>query len=57
MSAKDKKTQEPEPEAARGPTAPEPEVDEGEVRPARYEFKIVPADPKNALDFEDVADK
>lgn len=22
-----------------------------------YEFKIVPADPKNALNFEDVADK
>lgn len=22
-----------------------------------YEFKIAPADPKNAFDFEDVADK
>ena len=25
--------------------------------PARYVFKIAPADPKNAFDFEDVADK
>ena len=25
--------------------------------PKRYVFKILPADPKNAFDFEDVADK
>ncbi|MBI5433023.1 MAG: hypothetical protein HZA52_09365 [Planctomycetes bacterium] len=24
---------------------------------AKYTFKIVPADPKNTLDFEDTADK
>jgi hypothetical protein len=32
---------------AEGAAAPKP----------KYVFKIVPADPKNAFDFEDVADK
>jgi len=26
-------------------------------RSPRYEFKILPVDPKNSFDFEDVADK
>ena len=29
----------------------------GAPRKPRYEFKILPADPKNSFDFEDVADK
>lgn len=42
--------------------APEPEPSktpaEVEEQPgARYVFKILPADPKNTFDFEDVADK
>lgn len=35
------------PEAPTDPAAPKP----------KYVFKIVPADPKNTLDFEDTADK
>ena len=31
--------------------------DEGAPKKPAYVFKIVPADPKNAFDFEDVADK
>ncbi len=27
------------------------------TEPKRYVFKIMPADPKNNLDFEDMADK
>ena len=38
-------------EAAR--PKPEPEPDKN----PKYIFKILPADPKNAFDFEDVADK
>ncbi|MCE9594355.1 MAG: hypothetical protein K8S98_09175 [Planctomycetes bacterium] len=34
-------------EAPTDPAAPKP----------KYVFKIVPADPKNTLDFEDTADK
>ncbi len=32
---------------------------ENEAAPTkpRYEFKILPVDPKNSFDFEDVADK
>ena len=30
---------------------------ESEPKKPKYEFKIVPADPKNSFDFEDVADK
>jgi hypothetical protein len=43
---------------------PAPPADKGEARspepgapPPKYVFKIAPADPKNAFDFEDVADK
>jgi hypothetical protein len=31
--------------------------DEAAPKKPAYVFKIVPADPKNAFDFEDVADK
>ena len=31
--------------------------DEAQAKKPGYVFKIVPADPKNAFDFEDVADK
>jgi len=33
-----------------------PEGEEAPKKP-RYEFKILPVDPKNSFDFEDVADK
>ncbi len=49
----DKKPAEAEP--AKAP-APE-KKDEPAAKKPGYVFKIVPADPKNAFDFEDVADK
>lgn len=46
------------------PPAPQPPVEapkaaaeDGKKDGAKYVFKIVPANPKNAFDFEDVADK
>ncbi len=51
----EKKT--PETEARTGRSAP-PEKKPEETRPKPgFVFKILPADPKNTLDFEDVADK
>lgn len=50
----EKKPAEPAPPQA--PATPE-KKDEGAPKKAPYVFKIVPADPKNAFDFEDVADK
>lgn len=44
-------------------TPPQPTVEapkaaeDGKKDAAKYVFKIVPANPKNAFDFEDVADK
>ena len=35
---------------------PKKAFEEGK-KPSTYEFKILPANPKNAFDFEDVADK
>ena len=63
MSAKDK--QPTDPSDAPTPDGPEAEklgADAAETKgeaptKARYVFKIVPADPKNSFDFEDVADK
>ena len=50
----EKKPSEPEP----SPKAPaKPEAKAEAPKKAPYVFKIVPADPKNAFDFEDVADK
>jgi len=37
--------------------APPAEADGAAAPKPKYVFKIVPADPKNAFDFEDVADK
>ncbi len=34
-----------------------PEDSEATPPRPRYEFKILPVDPKNSFDFEDVADK
>ncbi|NOT30722.1 MAG: hypothetical protein HOP15_09780 [Planctomycetes bacterium] len=54
----EKKPNEAEP--AKSPAPPEKATENGaeaaRKKPA-YVFKIVPADPKNAFDFEDVADK
>lgn len=50
---------EKKPDAAEKPpaaSAPE-KKDEAAPKKPGYVFKIVPADPKNAFDFEDVADK
>ena len=46
-------------EAQAAPQAPatNEKKDEAAPKKAPYVFKIVPADPKNAFDFEDVADK
>ncbi len=48
------------PQAAREEPAADPGIAEPKSPPpgaTRYVFKIVPADPKNAFNFEDVADK
>ena len=42
------------------PTAAERESGQegpGAAKKPRYEFKILPVDPKNSFNFEDVADK
>ena len=52
----EKKPSEAEPQ----PKSPTPSDKPDDGKPPRkppYVFKIVPADPKNAFDFEDVADK
>jgi hypothetical protein len=55
------KPTDPKPEQAQAtpPPAAEPQksAQEGKQDAAKYVFKIVPANPKNAFDFEDVADK
>ena len=45
------------PEAQTSPAAPEKRDEPAPPKKPGYVFKIVPADPKNAFDFEDVADK
>jgi hypothetical protein len=50
----DKKQSEPEAPANAQKT---PEAKSEAPKKPPYVFKIVPADPKNAFDFEDVADK
>jgi len=47
----------PESETKPSPAAAEKKAEAPETKKAPYVFKIVPADPKNAFDFEDVADK
>jgi len=39
------------------PATSEKKEEQGPPKKPGYVFKIVPADPKNAFDFEDVADK
>lgn len=51
MKDEERKSDEPEPE----PKALE--SDEAAARAKRVVFKIVPANPKNTFNFEDVADK
>ena len=55
------KDQAPEPEKAERPrTTTEKEgkpTPESTPAKPKYEFKILPVDPKNSFDFEDVADK
>lgn len=46
-----------EPEAKPTTSAGEKKDDASAPKKPAYVFKIVPADPKNAFDFEDVADK
>jgi hypothetical protein len=38
-------------------TQTEKQAEEPPAKKAPYVFKILPADPKNSFDFEDVADK
>jgi len=51
----EKKPTDAEPAPKKAAT-PDQEPEPAPKKPA-YVFKIVPADPKNAFDFEDVADK
>ncbi len=53
MSEKKRDQGQEEPPKAVEKKAPE----EGEKKKPPYVFKILPADPKNSFDFEDVADK
>jgi len=52
----EKKPSEAEPKP-KAPTTGEKKDEPGPPKKPGYVFKIVPADPKNAFDFEDVADK
>ena len=44
-------------QAAQPPTEAPKAAEDGKKDAAKYVFKILPANPKNAFDFEDVADK
>lgn len=46
----------PKPKSPASTTDKQPEAAPAAKKPP-YVFKIAPADPKNAFDFEDVADK
>jgi len=52
---KDENEETPKSKKQEAPTADA--AAEGKGSGLKYEFKISPADPKNSLDFEDVADK
>ncbi len=58
MSEQDQRAEEPQ---SSKPATPPGEAKSGDPTEApkkpKYVFKIAPADPKNAFDFEDVADK
>jgi len=47
----------PKSKAPETPSTAEKKSDASAPKKPGYVFKIVPADPKNAFDFEDVADK
>ena len=54
------KPEEAKPENTAQPAQPPAEAKKAADEPkqdAKYVFKILPANPKNAFDFEDVADK
>lgn len=46
-----------EPEEQKKPANEKSEPKKDEGKGLKYVFKIAPADPKNTLNFEDVADK
>ena len=54
MSSKDRHEEEPKPPAP--PLSAEERAAEAE-KPKPYVFRFLPADPKNSLEFEDMADK
>jgi hypothetical protein len=49
--------QSPPPQPKSKSEPPEQKAEEARPRKPAYVFKILPADPKNSFDFEDVADK
>ena len=55
MSEKKPESAAPQPPDKTQPREPEAPAEPPPKKP--YVFKILPADPKNSLDFEDVADK
>jgi hypothetical protein len=59
MSEKEKQkpTERPGPKDAAGAADKEGRVADEPKKKLDYVFKIVPVDPKNSFDFEDVADK
>jgi len=56
MKNDDKRSEVPEPKTRTESAAAKDGSEEAPKKP-RYEFKILPVDPKNSFDFEDVADK
>jgi hypothetical protein len=50
-------TPEKKPDGAGPPPSGDAERASAEPQGMKYVFKIAPVDPKNTLDFEDVADK
>lgn len=57
MTDKKKADDQPADEEPRTQTEKEGQAESGEAKKPRYEFKILPVNPKNSFDFEDVADK
>ncbi len=53
----ERETPEKDPQKKGGPLPAAEPGPETPPKKAPYVFKILPADPKNSLDFEDVADK
>lgn len=53
-NAEEAKQEPADPTRAHGDAKAAPDA---KKKPSTYEFKVLPANPKNAFDFEDVADK